>query len=226
MAWTHRQVRRHFFYGYTFTIRTDRLTPQRRLIVNMLGDLMKVRSLTRIGNWAVFLQQWQNAHLRTRPCLLALSDHGESLGEHGEFSHGVFLYDSTLRIPWLMVAPGLPAGKKVTEQVRTIDLLPTVLSLLDGEIPASSQGVDLLPATQGKSIGTVMSYGETLYPKTNMGWAELRSMRTSRWKYIRAPKSELYDLQNDPQELKNLIQKYTKEASQLEEGPVSAYGNG
>ena len=153
--------------------------------------------------------------------LLALSDHGESLGEHGEFSHGVFLYDSTLRIPWLMVAPGLPAGKKVTEQVRTIDLLPTVLSLLDGEIPASSQGVDLLPATQGKSIGTVMSYGETLYPKTNMGWAELRSMRTSRWKYIRAPKSELYDLQNDPQELKNLIQKYTKEASQLE-GDLSA----
>jgi choline-sulfatase len=153
--------------------------------------------------------------------LLALSDHGESLGEHGEFSHGVFLYDSTLRIPWLMVAPGLPAGKKVTEQVRTIDLLPTVLSLLDGEIPASSQGVDLLPATQGKSIGTVMSYGETLYPKTNMGWAELRSMRTSRWKYIRAPKSELYDLQNDPQELKNLIQEYTKEASQLE-GDLSA----
>ncbi len=160
--------------------------------------------------------------------MLVLSDHGESLGEHGEFSHGVFLYDSTLKIPWLMVAPGLPAGKRVTEQVRTIDLLPTVLSLLDGEVPASSQGVNLLPAMHGQSAGPMPSYGETLYPKTNMGWAELRSMRTPRWKYIRAPRSELYDLQKDPQELKNVIQDYPQEASQLEEqiAALTASGKG
>jgi len=160
--------------------------------------------------------------------LLVLSDHGESLGEHGEYSHGVFLYDSTLRIPWLMVAPGLPAGKTVTGQVRTIDLLPTVLSLLGGEVPADVQGVDLLPATQAKPVGTAMSYGETLYPKTNMGWAELRSMRTPRWKYIRAPRSELYDLQKDPQELRNVIQDYPHEARQLESdlAKLTATGEG
>jgi choline-sulfatase len=148
--------------------------------------------------------------------LLVLSDHGESLGEHGEFSHGVFLYDSTLKIPWLMVAPGVPAGKRVAEQVRTIDLLPTVLALLDGEVPAAAQGVNLLPAAQGRTVETSLSYGETLYPKTNMGWAELRSMRTPRWKYIRAPRSELYDLRKDPQELRNVIQEFPNEASRLE----------
>ena len=72
------------------------------------------------------------------------------------------------------------------------------------------------------------SYGETLYPKTNMGWAELRSMRTPRWKYIRAPRSELYDLQKDPQELKNVFQDYPQEASQLEEqiAALTASGQG
>jgi choline-sulfatase len=148
--------------------------------------------------------------------LLVLSDHGESLGEHGEYSHGVFLYDSTLRIPWLMVAPGLPVGRRVRNQARTIDLLPTVLSLVDGEIPAASQGVNLLPTIQDQPVGTTLSYGETLYPKTNMGWAELRSMRTPQWKYIRAPRPELYDLQSDPQERTNVIQKHPQEARQLE----------
>lgn len=161
-----------------------------------------------------------------RTVLLILSDHGESLGEHGEFSHGVFLYDSTLRIPWLMVAPGLPAGRHVSEQARTIDLLPTVLSLLNGDVPAASQGVDLIPAIQGKSVAPTVSYGESLYPKTNMGWAELRSIRTLRWKYIRAPRSELYDLQNDPEERTNVIQKHAEEARQLEQELVKLTATG
>jgi arylsulfatase A-like enzyme/tetratricopeptide (TPR) repeat protein len=145
-----------------------------------------------------------------------LSDHGESLSEHGEYSHGVFLYDSTLRIPWIMKGPGLPAGRRIKEQARTIDLLPTLLGVIGGEVPAASQGVNLLPALAGKPVNTTYSYAETLYPKINMGWAELRGMRTSKWKYIRAPRPELYDLEKDPGETQNVHAMNPAEVKRLE----------
>src|ERR1017187_10979618 len=69
-----------------------------------------------------------------------LSDHGESLGEHGEFSHGVFLYDATLRIAFLLSGPGVPPGLRVTPQARTIDLLPTILELMGSPAPAGVGG--------------------------------------------------------------------------------------
>jgi len=145
-----------------------------------------------------------------------LSDHGESLSEHGEYSHGVFLYDATLRIPWIMKGPGLPAGLRVKEQARTIDLLPTLLGLVGGEVPPASQGASLLPALTGKPVDTTYSYAETLYPKINMGWAELRGVRTSKWKYIRAPRPELYDLEKDPGETQNVHSLNLTEVKRLE----------
>ena len=145
-----------------------------------------------------------------------LSDHGESLSEHGENTHGVFLYDSTLRIPWILSGPGIPSGKRVKEQARTIDLLPTLVSLLGGGLPSESQGTSLLPALSGQKVNTDVSYAESLIPKIDMGWAELRAMRTARWKYVRAPRPELYDLDKDPQELANVIQQHPVEAEKLE----------
>src|SRR5690606_26087738 len=124
--------------------------------------------------------------------IIVLSDHGESLSEHGEYSHGVFLYDSTLRIPWIMSGPGLPANTRIAVQARTIDLLPTIIALVGGEVPETVQGVSLLPALEGERVDTAYSYAETLFPKINMGWTELRAVRTNRWKYIRAPRPELY----------------------------------
>ena len=148
--------------------------------------------------------------------IVALADHGESLGEHGELNHGVFLYDSTLRIPFLLSGPGVPAGVRVAQQTRTIDVLPTILELMGGKTPASCQGVSLTPAFSGKSVPTTYSYEETLYPKMNMGWAELRGIRTARWKYVRAPKPELYDLAQDPGEKTNVIEARPKEFQELE----------
>ena len=145
-----------------------------------------------------------------------LSDHGESLSEHGEPTHGVFLYDATLRIPWIMAGPGIPPGKRVKDQARTIDLLPTLVSLLGGEIPSECQGTSLLPALAGQKVNTDFSYAESLMPKIDMGWAELRAMRTAKWKYVRAPRAELYDLDKDPHELVNVIQQYPGEAEKLE----------
>jgi len=155
-----------------------------------------------------------------------LSDHGESLGEHGEYSHGVFLYDSTLRIAFLLAGPGVRAGLRVKEQARTIDFLPTVLDLMGGRAPAAVQGASLTPYFQGKDAGAAVSYAETLYPKINMGWAELRAIRTNHWKYIRAPKPELYDLSQDAGETSNVIQSHAAEVQRFEAQLHAMIGSG
>ena len=148
--------------------------------------------------------------------IAVLSDHGESLSEHGEYTHGVFLYDSTLRIAFLLAGPAVPSGLRVTQQARAIDLLPTVLELMGIKAPPGVQGTSLAPAFTGKPLAAPYAYIETLYPKINMGWAELRGIRTNRWKYIRAPKPELYDLLQDPAEATNVIGSHPAEVRQLE----------
>lgn len=148
--------------------------------------------------------------------IAVLSDHGESLAEHGEYTHGVFLYESTLRIAFLISGGPAPKGVRVKQQARTIDLLPTILGMVGGKTPAGVQGTSLVPAFSGKDVPTAYSYAETLFPKLNMGWAELRSMRTNRWKYIRAPRPELYDLAQDPGETTNVLSTHPAEARDLE----------
>ena len=145
-----------------------------------------------------------------------LSDHGESLGEHGEYSHGVFLYDSTLRIAFLLAGPGVPSGMRVKPQARTIDFLPTILELMGSAAPPGIEGVSLVPFFSGKDADTAVSYAETLYPKINLGWAELRGIRTNQWKYIRAPRPELYDLARDPGETANVLAEHPSEVRKLE----------
>ncbi|MGO9241041.1 MAG: sulfatase-like hydrolase/transferase [Bryobacteraceae bacterium] len=154
-----------------------------------------------------------------------LSDHGESLGEHGEFSHGVFLYDSTLRIAFLLSGPGVPPGLRVPQQARTIDLLPTILELLGAPAPAGIEGASLVPLFSGRDAATAVSYAETLYPKINLGWAELRAIRTNQWKYIRAPRPELYDLSRDPGETNNVLAEHPSEVRKLEARLAAATGS-
>lgn len=155
-----------------------------------------------------------------------LSDHGESLSEHGEYTHGVFLYDATLRIAFLMSGPGIPSGTRVKQQVRSVDFLPTLLALLGGQPPAGIQGVNLVPAFSGQTVPTEISYEETLYPKLALGWAELRGIRTNHWKYIRAPKPELYDLTQDPHETTNVIRQHPDEVGKLAAQLNHVIGNG
>jgi len=158
--------------------------------------------------------------------IAVLSDHGESLGDHGEYSHGVFVYDSTLHIAFIMSGPGIPPGLRVRQQARTVDLLPTVLELMGGRPPALVHGVSLTPFFTGKNAATDVSYAETLYPKINMGWAELRAIRTNRWKYVLAPKPELYDLSTDPAETNNVIQSHAAEAQKLQAELAAIAGKG
>jgi choline-sulfatase len=148
--------------------------------------------------------------------IAVISDHGESLAEHGEFTHGVFLYDATLHIVFMMAGPGVPSGMSVKQQVRSIDVLPTVLALLGGGAPPNVQGLSLTPTFSGQNVATDISYEETMYPKVALGWAELRGIRTNHWKYIRAPKPELYDLTQDAGETTNVIAQHPQEVARFE----------
>ncbi len=155
--------------------------------------------------------------LQSRTLIAVIGDHGESLGEHGELTHGVFLYESTLHVPFILAGPGVPNGKVINDQVRSIDVMPTLLSFLNLSPSSEVQGVTLWPLIrQGIHVRSNYSYSETIYPRYYMGWSELRAMRTDKWKLIVAPHPELYNLERDPGEANNVIAKFPAEADQLQ----------
>jgi len=140
-----------------------------------------------------------------RTLVAVVSDHGESLGEHGEQEHGMFLYESVLHIPWIMRLPARAhAGTIVGDQVRVIDVLPTLAAIVGVPMPRID-GESVASLVEGKTRRTTpSSFAETYYPKWHYGWSELKSVRGDRLKFIDAPKQELYDLRADPAELRNL----------------------
>jgi len=138
--------------------------------------------------------------------VVATADHGESLGEHGEETHGVFLYDSTLKVPLIVRYPSrIRAGSKFTGVVSGVDVAPTVLALM---------GLPPMPMAQGESCterllgGDVperdVAYAESLFGHRAYGWAPLHALRSSDEKFVDAPEAELYNLKLDPSETINL----------------------
>src|SRR3954465_1467078 len=136
-----------------------------------------------------------------RTFTLVTADHGESLGEHGEGTHGLFVYDATLHVPWIMAGPGIPAGRVVPTVARSIDVLPTLLDYAGLRPPAPMDGRSLRPAADGQSMSDAPAYSESLYPELELGWAPLHAMRLGRFKLIDAPRAELYDVLADRGEL-------------------------
>ena len=137
--------------------------------------------------------------------LVVTADHGESLGEHGESSHAYFVYDATQRVPLIVQGAGVPEGRVVTTPVRLMDVAPTLVELARLEPLASAQGQSLTPLFSDGARDWPPAYVETLAPQLNHGWSPLLGLRTAQHKYIRAPRSELYDLRADPGELHDLI---------------------
>jgi arylsulfatase A-like enzyme/predicted Zn-dependent protease len=137
-----------------------------------------------------------------RTLVAVVGDHGESLGEHREPTHGFFVYEATLRIPLLISGGGLPA-QAVADQVRIVDVMPTVLDLLGVPIPPAVQGRSLVPLSRGERL-ELPALAETWYPRFHYGWSDLASLREGRYKLIRAPRPELYDLVSDPGEERDL----------------------
>jgi len=139
--------------------------------------------------------------------LVVLSgDHGESLGEHGEKTHGFFIYNATLQVPLIVKLPHRTMAKQVATQVSLTDIMPTVLQILKLDIPSQVQGRSLLPLIDGKQSNEPGSlYAETFLPRLHFNWSELRGVETNKYHFIDAPKPELYDLSKDPGETQNLL---------------------
>lgn len=158
-----------------------------------------------------------------RTLVWVVADHGESLGEHGELSHGFYLYDSVLRVPYIVSHPESrredppPRWKprRIEAPAECIDIYPT-LAALTGEPPSHPvEGRSLLPLLDGRSEPARASYGETMAPLLVQGWAPLRSVRLNQSKYIRAPVPELYDCAADPRELRNLAAERPAETASM-----------
>ena len=139
-----------------------------------------------------------------RTIVAMTSDHGESLGEHGEATHGIFAYDATLRVPLVLYAPRLWPPRVVEGVAAHVDILPTVLDALAQESPAGLSGRSLLPAIADQRIPDRPLYFEALSGALARGWAPLRGVLSGSSKYIDLPIPELYDLSRDPRELNNL----------------------
>jgi arylsulfatase A-like enzyme/Flp pilus assembly protein TadD len=137
--------------------------------------------------------------------IVIAADHGESLGAHGEDTHGVFLYDETIRVPLLLKLPqSQNAGKRVTARARLVDIAPTILEIAGVPIPSQMQGQSLQRIAKANADQPV--YSISAFPQQAFGWSALESLRAGKFLYIKAPKPELYDLSADPGASRNLAQ--------------------
>ena len=150
-----------------------------------------------------FLEYLKTESLFDRTLIVLTGDHGESLGEHGEETHGFLAYNSTLWSPLIITFPGAKARQSAA-YVSHIDIFPTVCDLLEIDKPKVLQGSSLLPALKGKKMTKRAIYLESLYPFYSLGWAPIRGYILDKKKFIDSPIPEFYDLEKDFDELKNL----------------------
>jgi arylsulfatase A-like enzyme len=157
-----------------------------------------------VGRLVVFLRQHG---VLERTVVVVIGDHGEGLGDHRENGHGVFVYDSVIRVPLIVRTPfsGL-RGRIVDDVVRSVDVVPTLLDLIGAPSPVAD-GTTLVPLMTGAvKSPNLEAYTESLYP-ARFGWSELHALRVGRFKVIAAPRPELYDFQHDPFEEHNVFER-------------------
>ncbi|MBI3845483.1 MAG: sulfatase-like hydrolase/transferase [Planctomycetes bacterium] len=148
--------------------------------------------------------------VESRTLVTLTADHGESRGQHGEETHSYTVYDCVLRVPLVVSAPGgIPAGREVDAQVRSIDVVPTILDFLALPPKPDAQGTSLLPLALGETpdLG-LAAYGETLCPFEQFRYSPVRCLRVGGWKYVHAPRPELYHVSDDPDELRDLAAQF------------------
>ena len=155
--------------------------------------------------------------IERRTLIVVVGDHGEAFGEHGESQHGYFVYDTTLRVPLILRCPGVvPQQRVVRSNVRTIDIAPTILDLLDAGSLDHVQGQSLRPLLEAQTDDLELAaYAESLEANAQFGLSILRSLHADHWKYILAPRPQLYDLDTDKQERDNVIDAHPRVANRL-----------
>jgi arylsulfatase A-like enzyme/Flp pilus assembly protein TadD len=148
--------------------------------------------------------------------IVLCGDHGEGLGEHGEKTHGFFIYNTTMHVPLIIRLPENAGVRTISDPVSLVDLMPTVLGAVGLEVPPQVQGRSLLPEIrddhprddrrhQDQAERDRVLYGESFLPRIHFNWSELRSSENTKYHFIDAPRPELYDLAQDPGELHNLF---------------------
>jgi arylsulfatase A-like enzyme/Tfp pilus assembly protein PilF len=153
----------------------------------------------------------------TRPTLVVFTgDHGESLGEHGEMTHGLFAYEGTLHVPLVLHQPRLFSARVIAEPVRHIDILPTVLDAVGAPLPTTLDGRSLLALAAGAPATAAATYFESLSASINRGWAPLYGVSRGSLKYIDLPVPELYDLAADATESHDLAPSRPGEVRELQ----------
>jgi len=155
-----------------------------------------------VGKLIGFLREQK---LYDNSLIVVASDHGESLGAHGEDTHGIFLYDETIHVPLVVKLPqSQMPGKRVGARVRLLDIAPTIVEVAGVPVPSEMQGQSLLRIAK---TGTDQpAYARSDLPAQGFGWSGLESWRAGKYLYVRAPKPELYDLSADPNATHNLAQ--------------------
>jgi choline-sulfatase len=142
--------------------------------------------------------------------ILLVSDHGEGLGDHGELEHGLFIYDESIRVPFIVKPPGRTPARRITTPIQLADVAATLLAAAsppEGASPALGGSRSLWPVINGadpSSLREIGIYSESLYARYHFGWSELQALTDTRYRYIKAPRPELYDLSTDAREQRNI----------------------
>ena len=155
------------------------------------------------------LVQYLKSHqLYDRSTIVLLSDHGEGLGDHGEQEHGLFVYDEAIHVPLIIKQDSnAGAGRRIKDLVQHIDLVPTILDLVKAPGAGNLHGRSLKPLLEGTGkLPPPSIYSEALYARYHFGWSELTALTDERYRYIKAPREELYDLERDPRERTNIAE--------------------
>jgi arylsulfatase A-like enzyme/Tfp pilus assembly protein PilF len=156
-----------------------------------------------VGHLLKYLKTHQ---LYDRSTIILLSDHGEGLGDHGEQEHGLFVYDEAIHVPLIIKQESnAGAGRRIPDLVQHIDLVPTILDLVKAPRVTNLRGRSLKPLLEGTgTLQPATIYSEALYARYHFGWSELTTLTDERYRYINAPREELYDLARDPHEQNNI----------------------
>jgi arylsulfatase A-like enzyme/Flp pilus assembly protein TadD len=171
------------------------------------GEIAYVDSV--MGN---FFKQLKASGLYDGALIALTADHGESLGAHGEDTHGIFLYDETIHVPLVIKLPGKRVRPRIESRVELADILPTVLENVGIDVPKQVQGLSLLklmdPGPTGEAAAEAWrdrtAYSQADYGRIAYGWSSLQSLRSGKYLYIQAPRRELYDDGLDPNAKHNL----------------------
>lgn len=167
-------------------------------------------------NLGAVLDDLERRGLLDRTLVVVVGDHGEGRGDHGEDTHSIQAYDSTLHVPLILRVPGRAGGRVIEQRVGTVDVLPTILDLLGLDAEPAVQGRSLVPLLDGHPPRQPPYYAEALTPRLAFGWGELRVLYDEPYKYIFGPRPELYRLDVDPRETRDLIAAEPEVAQRME----------